>query len=364
MSRNNVFRRSCLLLAAVLLLALNPSRALADGDLIGGDAATARDVNYKTAVVKLGTFTSEVSADAARYYPLSYELRYDHADAKFVEYKVHVGNAVKAGDVLAEFRLEGSEAELARLELTITRTEEETARGVRERQEQIDEAREALEKAQSRDRRELRSLELQRLELELERYLFRQNHSLEQQRAELDEAREEQNDLVLTAPFDGVITRLASKNADDAVSPNEVLIILYSEEVMFLRVENGDSRFRYNMPVKISVGSDNDRAELTGRVIASDDLLEKAEGGYALIQLDPYDESILLRHPRATAQSVYLENVLTVSRDAVKVENGREYVTKLTDGMVQKRYVTCGLYNLTEVWIVLGVSEGETLIVD
>ena len=44
---------------------------------------------------------------------------------------------------------------------------------------------------------------------------------------------------------------------------------------------------------------------------------------------------------------------------------GKYYVSKLSpDGVVQKRYVTVAMQGITETWILQGIEEGETIIID
>lgn len=362
MSRINLKR---LLLVALTVVFCVSGTCAAQQDILSGDQLTQEEINYKTETVRRGTFERSVSNTVSEYYPLTYPLRYEGANAKFIEYTVSRGDVVKAGDVLARFEITGSAAAMARMELELQRAEEAMEDNVRTREEQIAKKRAAIAAAGSDYEREVMMLELRKLEIELEQYIFRQEYNIEAQKEAVEEVRANYSATELVSPVDGVITEIRYKKLDDAVSTNELLITLYSTDVMLFRVDNGTGSFRYGMPVTVTVGTNKNSTDLTGRVVASDHAIEESgKTGHALIQLDPYDESINLRNPKVKAAMMRLEDVLLVSRKAVTLENGKYYVTKLTDGMVQKRYVVNAESNTTDTWLLAGVTEGETLVLD
>ncbi len=351
------------LLAVFLLVALLSGTAGAD--VLSGDQLKQEEVNYRTETVQTGTFEKTVSTSASEYYPLTKQVRYKYSNAKFIEYTVSRGEEVREGDVLARFRITGSVAEMERMELELKRAEEETERGLKDRDEQILRARAAVSEAADSYERERCSLALRRLEIEREQYADRRQYSLDNQRQAVEEARAAWEMDELVAPMDGVITDLTYKRPDDAVYAGEVLVTMYSTDVMLLHVDNAAGSFRYNMPVTITVGTNKARVDLTGRVVAADNALsDNHRTGHAFIQLDPYDESVKLRNPKATGALIRVEDVLTISRKAATLESGKYFVTKLVDGMVQKRYVNNGPSNTSTIWVLQGVSDGETLILD
>lgn len=363
MSRINLKKQLLPLMICVLLCV--SGAVCAEQDIIRSDMMTLEEVNYNTITVTSGTFDRPVTNSVSEYYPLVYPLKFDGVNAKFLEYTVKRGDEVKAGDVLARFSITGSDAAMERMELELQRAEEALREGLREREEQIRLKRNEVSEATDSYVREKKMLELRRLELEMEQYSFRQEHSIAQQREAVEEERENRAMNELIAPVDGIVDDVKYKKLDDAVSSSEVLITLSSTEVMLLRADNSSGNFRYNMPVTVTVGTNKSSTDLTGRVVASDHAIEEIDKtGHALILLDPYDESINLRNPKVKASYMLLEDVLIVPRKAASLENGKYYVTKLTDGMVQKRYVQYAESNTTYVWLMQGVSEGEVLIID
>ena len=365
MSRIRRTSLAALLLSAVLILSPQ-AMASEKQDIIDADQLTPQQINYNTVEVEKGSFIKETSNSAQEYFPLTYNVWFDQSNAKFLEYTVKRGDTVKAGDVLARFTITGSDVEFTRMELALQRLEEETTTGIEEREQAIAQKRAEISMEDDKYQKELMTLSLRKQETELERYRYRQQYSIESQREAYEEEKLRRETNVLISPVDGVVSDLTYKQADDAVSPGETLAIISSEEVQLLRAKNERGEFRYNMPVKILMGNSKNQIVLTGRIVAADDAIPEAERtGYVFVELDPYDrEEIKIRSPKLTAETIRLDDVLMVRRSAATLEAGKYFVTKLKDGMVQKRYVEIGINNTDKLWILAGVEEGETLVLD
>ena len=113
MSRIKEARLAALLLAAMLMCA---SAALGEEqDIIDVSELTPQQINYNTTEVIRGEFIKETSTSASEYFPLTYNVKFDQSNAKFVEYTVKRGDVVKAGDVLARFTITGSDVAFTRM---------------------------------------------------------------------------------------------------------------------------------------------------------------------------------------------------------------------------------------------------------
>lgn len=365
MSRIDRIRLAALLMTAVLLCAPE-ARAEEAQDIIDVSRMTPEQINYKTEEVTLGSFVKEASQSASEYFPLTYNVWFEGSNAKFVEYTVKRGDAVKAGDVMARFTITGSNVAFTRMEKNLKRTEENMKRGILEREEVIQKKRAEVAAAAGAYEKERAMLELRKLEVELEQFSYRQQRSIEQQKEAFEEEKARRANNVLVAPVDGIVTELAYKKVDDAVAPGETLAVISSEEVRLLAVKNDRQTMRYNMPVQVIMGSGKNQVTLTGRIVAADDAVPEAERtGYAFAELDPYDsEEIRVRSPKIVCNTIELDNVLVVKRSAVTLEAGKYYVIKLKDGMVQKRYVDFGMNGTQTVWLLNGVEDGDTLVLD
>ena len=146
--------------------------------------------------------------------------------------------------------------------------------------------------------------------------------------------------------------------------PGETLVTVKSGESMLLLVQNGG--LRYNMPIQVQIGSKPNEVYLTGRVVAADDAIPQNErSGFALIELDPYDkEKYSIPEPVKVITGDSLNNVLLIPNRAVNQEADKKYVLKYTDGVVQKRYIHPAMNNYQYTYVLEGVEEGETLILN
>lgn len=362
-----MLRTNAALIALMCLLAI-PSGALAQDtsdSLIAADQIKAEKANYVTHTVTRGNYARGMSATAVEYYPHTYTLRVEVEGAKFQKYLVSRGDEVKAGDPLVAFSLDTDEVALESQRLTLARTTERFKTGQQERREAIDALSRELLQEQDRLCREILSLRIERAELELEQYIHVQNHEIALLEARVNELEALKDANLLLAPVDGVITDVEYRRTGDRVQVGEALLTLCRTDPMLLRIDNTSGYFRYGMDVVVKVGVSKSRKELTGRVVASDTLLSDSQRtGRAFIELDTYEEGQRLINPTVEGNTYYLENVICIPRRAAPLESGKYYVNKLVDGMVQKRYVHYIMNNISDAWILQGLTEGETLIID
>lgn len=345
-------------LALALVLTVSPVKATGQS-LIDPEQLQDQQASYNTARVEKGTFVKESSVPAQVHYPLQQMLKVEKNGAVFVEFGVKAGQKVSKGDVLARFAVETSGASLARLEREITRLEEETKLGILQREEAI----KLLENSDAEGlEQERNSILLKKAKVELEHFKYLQQRSLDALKQEKKAEQERQNGYTLLAPADGKVADFAQLKSGDPVEAQTVLMTFIRTDVVQLRVNNPAGDLRYNLPVKITVGRQNNASVLTGRVVAADSGLPAQEQtGYAYISVETDEELV---NPKVTAEVIRLDNVMVADRSAVIAENGKYYVTKLTDGMLQKRYVGFGANNTEVVWIIHGVADGDTLIAD
>lgn len=345
-------------LALALLLTVSPVKAT-DQSLIDPEQVEDQQATYNTAQVQLGSFAKESSATATVYYPLQNAMKLDANGAIFAEFTVKEGQKVSKGDVLARFTMDASSVALERLEREIAHLESETKLGVSQRNEAIkllkNTPAEGLEK-------EKNSILLKKAEAELAHYQYLQQRSLDALKLEKKAEQEKKKDYTIVAPEDGKVAEFAALKTGDPVAAGQTVMTFIRTDVAQLLVQNTTGDLRYNMPVVVTMGSQNNSTVLTGRVVAADGAIAQEEQtGFAYICVDT-DKTLM--DSRIKAEVIRLDNVLVTDRSAVIKENGRYYVTKLVDGMLQKRYVGFGLNNTENAWIIHGVADGDTLIAD
>lgn len=344
-------------------------------DIIDVELFAQEAISYETYEVTRGSYADETSVNAIQYHAYTYNLQFEHNDAKFLEYTVSKDDEVKKGDVLARFTIDKSESELTRLRLSLQRAKEQMNEGIRTREQAMEATRAELAAVTDAYEKTILELTLQKQEVELAQYKYRQQYSINQAQADYEEEYEQRTTDVLVSPVDGTVQELALKHVDDPVSPSEVLVTVIAGASEMYLVENVSGQLRYNMPVEVNIYGGHNATRVSGRVVAADDAIPQTQRtGYALVQLDPHDYEVdkISRSTLVHAVWRQLDNVLTVPNKAVDMtaninlstigDDEIPYVKKLVDGAEKQRNITTGPSNMQSTLVIDGLEEGETVI--
>ena len=354
----------CLLLCLVMLFS---SACAESGSLISDEMIQTETVNYsKTAVVELGEYKRDYNASASEYYPYTVTLAAEISNASFLKYHVSRSQQVKEGDILATFTLEVDEAATEAARLSLQRAKEAYTSGAESRSENIADMLKEQNTIRDSYERDLMTLRIRREQVAFEQYCYQQECTIERLERELAELEEANSSCYLYAPFDGTITAVNYKREGEKVYANEGLVTMYREDGMLLRISNDYLYFRYGMPVTVTLGPKTDQTVLQGRVVAADNVLsENRRLGHAFIEMEPLEEERpRLNRLTVSGVSEKLSNVMVIPRRAVTMDGGKYYVSCLVGGSLQKRYINVGLMNMSDVWVLQGLEEGDTVIID
>ena len=355
-----MFSKMKRLLLVLLALVLTVCPVSASGEsLIDLETLQDQQVSHHTTAVELGSFVKEYAVPVLVHYPWQQTIKVEQNGALFAQFAVQEEQNVKKGDVLAYLTAETSSAELERLEREIALLKAETELGIRQRKQAIELLENTVAEGLEQKKNEI---ERKQAELELSHYEYLQQRSLDALLQAQREEQTKQSKYTLVAPADGKVSEFAVLKTGDPVSAGDTLMTFVRTDVVQLRVSNSSGDLRYNMPVTVTVGKQGDTTTASGRVVAADGAIPaEKRTGYAYIQVELDAELV---SPRLTAEVMRLDNVFVVERGAVVNENGRRYVTKVADGMLQKRYIGFGADNQEEIWIIHGVAEGDLLVTD
>ena len=171
-------------------------------------------------------------------------------------------------------------------------------------------------------------------------------------------------DNTLTAPFDGIIDYIEAYNVGDQIGEGQLLVKMHAGEEYCLAVEDIAGNFRYNMDVTVTAGPKNDTKTYHGKVVTAYNVLTPAvPEGKVLIRLEEETaEEELQMGLKCYADTEKLQNVLILDRKLIGLEEEKSYVSILEGDTIQKRYITEGLRNTKQVWIVDGISEEQKVI--
>lgn len=321
--------------------------------------------NYKTAEVEKGTFIKEVAGSGSVVYPVQAELRWTGGTVRFDKFYVTSGAKVSKGDVLAKFTTEENQVALEEKQLALQQAQRDFTLGKQQRQDQIQQEKSALNGMSSYDAR-IQSLKIQKLQSQYDQYVYQTEYNLETQRQEIQKIQSQISEATLIAPFDGVVDSIISLNQGDKVDPSQVLVTMHASDKLMILAEDEEGAYRYNMPVTVQMGNNDEVETYTGKVVAASNILPAAlKQEQVLIELDEkLDDSLKNRKVAITGNDMEVHNVLTVNRSAIKKDDSRRYVYILDGDTVKKRYVVEGESNMSTAWILDGLTEGQTLILD
>ena len=341
--------------------------------LLPDELMTLEQANYNTMQALPGRYEKESSGNASILYLVQTNLFWEKDNAYYREVLVKAGQEVKKGDVLMSFDIKVDRIELETLELQLLRKQEEKEEQTQERFVALEAAKSKLKEKQDTlnymgDEYDLKiqKLQIDKIQAEFEQFLYQSEREILQIKERIEEIKKSALDNVLTAPFDGVIETVIRYNEGDKVPVQQPLITMYSTDKLLLKVENAGDKLRYNMDVIIETGSKKEPVSYMGKVIAAPNILPSSViEEMALIELDEsLTKEQLKANIRYVAVSEMLEDILLIDRKALEKEDNKFYVHILEGDVVQKRYVVPVINNIEVAWILDGLTEGQTLIVD
>ena len=327
-----------------------------------------QEANYKTTQVELGTYEKTGTGNASIVYPKRAELVWEKANTFYVETLVSNRQQVKKGDILMRFQVKVDQVEIETLKLQIRRAQENLTEGKNTRLAQIETAKNAAAAMveQVPYEKELAELKVKKLQADYETFVYQAEYELCQLEEELAELKKTEEENVLVAPFDGVVESFEMLNEGDRILTGKVLVTIYDEDIFYLQASNIPYELRYNMDVAVESGNLGSTAKCSGEVIAAPNILPSSVSqDMVLIALEQsadktdYENRVVI-----TACWESLGNTLLVKKDALTLEEGRYFANILDENGIHKRYVMTGKTNGSEVCILDGLTEGQTLILD
>jgi len=368
MSKNNTLRIlpkvMAVFLAAVLGLAgcgKSPMTPVLQQD----ELMTSEEANYNTVQVRIGDYEKEATGNAAVIYLLHKNLYWEHSNATFTEYLVKDGQQVKEGDVLMRFHSDENRLQLETLRIQLQRARESFEEQNTERFEKLHAAKVKSEDLKDYDLK-IAEINIEKMQASYEQFLYESNRNMRQLEEQIAELEAEAEVDVLVAPFDGVVEDIVRLNEGDQVNKGQWMARLYSTDRMLIKANDTSGKLRYNMDVIIEAGRKDDIKSFSGKVIVAPHIMPSSVyQDLTLIELDGnITQEQLNGNIKFRCISEDIQEILLVERNAIQREDGEEFVYILDGDMIQKRYVETTLNTPEGVWILDGLEEGQTLIID
>lgn len=308
-----------------------------------------------------GDFVEEKNFEAEQLYPISNVITSDYDGVVLKEINVKAGQAVKKGDLLVTIE-SITEETLAKREAAIARNKEDVDKTLAGYTASIENFRQNMEAA-SGNNRELYRLQLEKTQKQYDNYLKNGNEDQEEMKAELERLRALKGDMNIYAPYDGVVDTVKVVEPGTELTTDREILTIHSEEQIFLKVTKGNG-LRYGQEVTVETGSGEKIKTYKGIVISADNVRgDGQKDGSAVVQPQEDIPVKELSNVRIKANTKELHHVLVVKNYGIAAEKDKSYVSILDGNKIMKRSVTtggsCGGYT----WILQGLEDGQSVMI-
>jgi HlyD family secretion protein len=382
------------LISAGALAALAIAAMLLSGWIAG--TATIDAGRLRIAPAQIGTLVRDAAVNGRVVAAVSPTL-YAPA-ASTVALKVHAGDKVKRGDVLAQLEspdlanalqrerssFEELQSEIARQEIiarkakltairdadqaeieraaaqrALERVEKAGIEGVLAKND-FDKAKDTLKSAEIRGRHAAEAARLENSDVELQ--LKTRRAQLQRQRLVLQEAQRRVDDLTLRAPMDGLVGSLAvvDRTVVPANAPIMTLVDLSRLEVEVEVPETYVADLGLGMKAEITAGD----IKAVGQVTAISPEVVKNQV-LARVRFTGREPQGLRQSQRVSARLLIDEksNVLLLPRGTFVEQQGGHAAYVVEDGMAVKRPITIGATSVSAVEITSGLKAGDRVVI-
>ena len=362
-------RAACLLACLSLCLPLTVNGKAADSDTLYFGALEEKVAqNVNTAIVTKGSFYVSGAVQASLNFNSNQYVGCDITEGTvhFQELLVGQGDTVKKGDPIALISVTVDEIEREEVQMNLDAARKNLEEYKADTKILLDQYKKALNQGTDRDRR-LAQISYDKLRKSYKDEVDKRESRIDEYVIRLEEIENLEKTQYIKAPTDGVIGYTNRIRKGEVLSRWSFLCTISDPSNISVVVEGGSDLLRYNMPVKVVQSTGNRTVELTGRVVT----LKSTASSVNLMARDDIievygDTSNLFPGADVNIRfdKIYVEDALLVPKAAVKSDKKGNYLNVYVNGFTSKRYVVVGGADSMNSWIVFGVDEGDTIILD
>ena len=322
--------------------------------------------NVQTAKISKGDFIVNAACRATiEYDNISYVFNnINTGTVQFVDMLVSAGDTVNVGDPIAQVNVSVDNETVEQLEADIDALEEalesyiNTNVQLLARYENL-----AKNSASEADRRVARLLH-DRLSVNYNDELQRREDDIEAKKATLSTYKNLQETQYIKASMAGKISNVQRMWRGQNLDYYDFICAIYDTKHVRLRINNGGDDLSFDQRV-YAVNPQEGNALIPGKVVSclSPVLSSNLVGNTKYIELlgDPsnlkINEEVGIRY-----ESQHTKNALLVPKKAVESDRGGEFVYLYRDGHQFKQYFISGGSNAEYYWAVIGLEEGDTVV--
>lgn len=336
---------------------------------------------YDTCTVEKKNFADEVTESAEVEYTNQDAIYFEAGNGTVESIKIEEGDKLKKGQVIATFSADVDTSDLERQKLELEGRRKSFNAELKRKQLAVQETKRQLDRTPKGPDKTIKSIEYKRQVKDLEQFKGTEKDLRDAEKTYRKLASEE-GVKKIKAPFSGTVTSMGDASEGDEIESGTLLCNVQKSGDFIIKAENSQGALRYNMTVDVWLGGDrNDiRYKFKGKIASSDNLISGSgsgdsgadsgsSGAYVKISKADkkkynFDENNVYIHYEVK----HIENALLVDNEAVYTELAGEreknFVYKVENGKLHKRYVVATFSNNKKTVISQGVEEGWELAKD
>ena len=338
--------------------------AIADGTIAQSGGVVATISSFDTVQVQKQNIERNMELSITGGFVIQRQLSFEQSGGEFTNIiQSPAGTRVKEGDILAtqffsERESESYEIERRRLEFEINLFETRIRNERRLHQENIANA-----------RNESNELYLNKLQLQFNRF----NNNTNEQRANLNERMENLSPITnnLYAPFDGILTQVSNAQQGSSISAGHVYFTIADESSFEFRVNSLPEVVRFG-----NIFTINSDYISFDAIVVSDSMLDIGNSirQYSLqpVDIESFNNKLaelnitafdlLDANLRLEISEVLIVDALILPNRAIRQEVDAQYVIIHDNERFLKRYITTGFTFSTYTQILMGVEDGQVVV--
>ena len=301
-------------------------------DLLAPPIMQAPEITYRTVPVKRGDIEDSVRVTGYFVYAEQHSVSFKSITGRLRSIDVSFGDIVEEGQVLARLETENLELQIQRM-------------GIQKRKSELSLERKKILNV-DRIELEMAELDLQLAQLALDEQVMKKEMSL------------------LRSPMTGEVVYVTNLFEGEYVSSYKTMFQIADRSKLYLSYQGSNlQEFRLGMKVKVII----DKVPFDGEVVMTPAQFpyEAPESQKRQILFEVY--GIPPEVEKGDSGTVYLileknEQTLIIPRSQVQHYMGRKYVYVLEDGLRAERNIETGIENATEVEVLKGLEEGESIV--
>lgn len=379
-------KRSLLLFSLILALAScdKTEEVLLTTELLTNLEAQDYQISYKTETVKRGDFTNNGFCMAKPFFINKHVVTYsiEGANITFNGYLVESGSFVKKGEPIASISVKYDTDVLEDKELQLSNDKINYEFNLKTKYKTLHDAERKLSKMKEGTEKLLQTLRVKKIRLDYENYKMMMNEALEGRKNNLDQFKKSVSKTHILAPIDGFINN-GKLSPEDSLQQDTPISVINTNKRYLIEAIDTINALRYGTIVTIRIDKLKESYSFQGKVISSPNILTNGlSSNIAYIEilddtknLDINDSAIMIEY-----ESFRMNNVLLINPNAIcinqekifdtyynayiNVGEPKYYVSILNNGKVERQYVTIGGSNNQHCWILSGLEEGQTVILN